>query len=356
MMSAIGTIQRAHLTAPAELRQQAQEFETPSNFRAIWQLLNSMVLFIALWGLMYYLVDVSRWLVALAACLAGVVLIRIFIIFHDCGHGVFFTSVRANYWVGFFCGLLVFTPFRQWHRDHADHHAKTGNLDGRGPGEVWTMTVEEFLRAPVWKQRLYRMMRNPFFLFGVVPVLFFVVLQRLPTRATSPQLKRSIWTMNFAVVIYVSLMMALFGVVPYLVIQVIVIGVAGGAGFWLFYVQHQFDSVLWARTEDWDYTDAALQGSSYYKLPRLLQWCTGNIGFHHVHHLFPRIPNYYLEKCHNALPVLQQVPVITLASSVGTLKLKLWDECSHRLVRFCDVENLVTDDEDASGPMEVDER
>lgn len=332
----------------AELRQQVKAFEIPSNLRAGWQLLNSMSSFIALWVLMYILLDVSWWVVSLLALLAGVVLIRIFIIFHDCGHGVFFSSMRANHLVGFFCGLLVFTPYRQWHRDHADHHATTGNLDGRGPGEVWTMTVDEFLEAPRWKQCLYRMMRNPLFLFGVVPGLFFVVLQRVPMRASSPQLKQSVWIMNFAAAIYVTLMMVAFGVGPYLFIQSIVIVVAGGAGFWLFYVQHQFESVLWKRSEDWDYTDAALQGSSYYKLPRILQWCTGNIGFHHVHHLFPRVPNYHLEKCHHALPVFQRVPVITLVSSFSTLKLKLWDECSSRLVRFCDVESLVREQQDAS--------
>ncbi|MAI72715.1 MAG: fatty acid desaturase [Rhodopirellula sp.] len=354
-MSVSKKVSYEHLKASSELRQQAREFETPSNLKASWQLLNSMVLFIALWGLMHFLLDVSWWLVASVAVLAGVVLIRIFIIFHDCGHGVFFSSMRANHWVGFFCGLLVFTPYRQWHRDHADHHHNTGNLDGRGPGEVWTMTVDEFLEAPRWKQYLYRMMRNPLFLFGVVPLLFFVVLQRLPTRASSLQLKQSIWIMNIAAVIYVSLMMVMFGVVPYLYIQTIVIVVAAGAGFWLFYVQHQFETVLWKRSAAWDYTDAALQGSSYYKLPLPLQWCTGNIGFHHVHHLFPRIPNYYLEDCHNALPILQQVPVVTLTASFGTLKLKLWDECSHRLVRFSDVKHVGREERDAGRSVVVEE-
>jgi omega-6 fatty acid desaturase (delta-12 desaturase) len=150
-------------------------------------------------------------------------------------------------------------------------------------------------------------------------------------------------------------MIGVFGAGPYLMIQSIVIAVAGGAGFWLFYVQHQFEAVQWKRTEDWSYTDAALHGSSYYKLPRVLQWCTGNIGFHHVHHLFPRIPNYHLEKCHAALPVLQEVPVITLASSFSTLDFKLWDECSKRLVRFCDVESSDTRQGDSDRPMVVED-
>lgn len=353
-MSGNRTLAYGYQVDPTELRQQAKAFETPSNLRASWQLLNSMILFIGLWTLMHSLLEVSWWLVSLLALLAGVVLIRIFIIFHDCGHGVFFRSMRANHWVGFFCGLLVFTPYRQWHRDHADHHAKTGNLDGRGPGEVWTMTVNEFLDAPLWKQRLYRLMRNPLFLFGVVPTLFFIVLQRFPVRSSCRQLKQSIWIMNLAVVVYVTLMMLAFGVGPFLFIQTIVVAVAGGAGFWLFYVQHQFETVLWTRSENWDFADAALHGSSYYKLPGLLQWCTGNIGFHHVHHLFPRIPNYHLEKCHNALPVFQQVPVITLASSFSTLSLKLWDESSNRLVRFCDVVNVSVKQQNATAPIVPD--
>jgi len=343
------TTSHAHRTAPSDLRQQIREFEVPCNQRAGWQLFSSVVPFVALWTLMYFALSVSWWLVSLLALLAGVLLIRIFIIFHDCGHGVFFRSMRANQLVGFLCGLLVFTPFRQWHRDHADHHATAGNLDGRGPGEVWTMTVAEFLQAPPWKQRMYRLMRNPFFLFGVVPALFFVLLQRLPMRASSRQLKQSIWIMNFAALIFVSLMMSVFGIGPYLFMQAIVIAVAGGAGFWLFYVQHQFESVRWKRGEDWDYTDAALHGSSYYKLPRLLQWCTGNIGFHHVHHLFPRIPNYYLERCHDALPELQNAPVVTLRSSFAAVNLKLWDECSNRLVRFGELETLEGYHENAHG-------
>ena len=339
-MESTTTMSHANRTASSDLRRQTREFEVPCNRRASWQLLNSVAPFVALWTLMYFGLSVSWWLVSLFAILAGVFLIRIFIIFHDCGHGVFFSSMRANQFVGFFCGLLVFTPYRQWHRDHADHHAKTGNLDGRGPGEVWTMTVDEFLQAPLWKQQIYRLMRNPLFLFGVVPVLFFVVLQRLPKRASCPQLRQSIWIMNLAALVYVSLMIGLFGIGSYLFIQMIVIAVAGGAGFWLFYVQHQFETVRWEWSEDWDYTDAALHGSSYYKLPRLLQWCTGNIGFHHVHHLFPRIPNYNLERCHNALPILQDTPVVTLRSSLGAVKLKLWDECSNRLIRFSELKNI----------------
>ena len=342
-------------TAPEQWREKARPFERSCDFRASWQLLNSVVPYVLVWILIYFALSLFWWLVAPLALLAGILLIRIFIIFHDCGHGVFFTSRWANQSVGFFCGLLVFTPYRQWHRDHADHHATAGNLDGRGPGEVWTMTVEEFRTAPVWKQRIYRLMRNPFLLFGVVPALFFVVLQRLPMRASSRPLKQSIWIMNLAVLVYVSLMIGVFGLGPYLMIQSIVIAVAGGAGFWLFYVQHQFEAVQWKRTEDWSYTDAALHGSSYYKLPRVLQWCTGNIGFHHVHHLFPRIPNYHLEKCHAALPVLQEVPVITLASSFSTLDFKLWDECSKRLVRFRDVESSDTRQGDSSRPMVVED-
>lgn len=305
---------------------------------------------------MYFGLSVSWWLVLPLAVLAGVLLIRIFIIFHDCGHGSFFSSTRANQVVGFLCGLLVLTPYRQWHGDHADHHATAGNLDGRGPGEVWTMTVVEFQQANPWTQRMYRLMRNPVFLFGIVPTLFFVVLQRFPSRATSRHLKQSVWVMNVAAAAQAGALMAVFGVVPYLILQTIVIAVAGGAGFWLFYVQHQFEDVQWKRGRQWTYASAALHGSSYYKLPLALKWCTGNIGFHHVHHLFPRIPNYHLEKCHHLLPAFRDVPVLTLKASLGTMKLKLWDENAGRMVRFKDIHQVQAIGKDDAGSIVVHNR
>jgi omega-6 fatty acid desaturase (delta-12 desaturase) len=330
----------SRVAGPSHFRTWVRDFEVPDNRKAVWQVVNTFVPFVGLWILIFFSMGVSWWLVSLLAMLAGVLLLRIFVIFHDCGHGVFFSTLRANDLMGFLCGVLVLTPYRQWHRDHADHHAKAGNLDGRGPGEVWTMTVDEFLQAPDWKKRLYRLWRNPFFLFGCVPTLFFVFAQRLPMRTSSLRLKQSVWLMNAAVATQALLLMLVFGVVPYLFIQVIVIAVAGGAGFWMFYVQHQFESVCWERGDDWDYTAAALRGSSFYELPRVLQWCTGNIGFHHVHHFFPRIPNYHLEQCHLSLPLFKEVPVVTLAASLRTVKLKLWDESSRRLVRFCDLDGL----------------
>ena len=212
----------------SDLRMLVRDFEIPDNRKAVWQTANTVVPFVAMWFLMYFAFTVSWWLVALIAVVSGVLLLRIFIIFHDCGHGVFFRSLRANDRMGFLCGVLVFTPYGQWHRDHADHHATAGNLDGRGPGEVWTMTVDEFMRASRWNKRLYRLMRNPLVLFGIVPTLFFVFIQRLPMRTSSARLKRSVWIMNAAIAVQVTLLMLVFGVIPYLFMQTIVIAVAGG--------------------------------------------------------------------------------------------------------------------------------
>lgn len=342
-------------TPPSDVRMSVRRFEIPDNRKAVGQTVNTLVPFVALWFSMHFAFAVSWWLVALLAVVTGVFLLRIFIIFHDCGHGVFFRSPRANDRMGFLCGVLVFTPYGQWHRDHADHHATAGNLDGRGPGEVWTMTVDEFLRASRWKKILYRLMRNPLVLFGIVPTLFFVFIQRLPMRTSSARLKKSVWIMNAAIAVQITLLMLVFGVMPYLFIQAIVIAVAGGAGFWLFYVQHQFEAVCWERGNGWDYTAAALHGSSYYKLPRVLQWCTGNIGFHHVHHLFPRIPNYHLEPCHLAVDLFREVPVVTLASSFNTIKLKLWDESSRRLVRFCELDDLTARPDQRTAAVVLDD-
>ena len=318
----------------SELKPLINEYQVASNGKAIRQVANTLGPYLFLWFLMYLSLQVSWWLVVPIAVLAGAFLVRIFIIFHDCGHGSYFSSPRANTIMGFFCGMLVFTPYEQWRREHAAHHATAGNLDRRGLGDMWTMTVDEYQQASLWKRILYRVMRNPFFLFVIAPVYMFIVSQRIPSRSTQRRERRSIWQMNLAVFVMVSAMMAIFGVVPYIVIQLIVIAIGGSAGFWLFYVQHQFEGVYWERDENWDFIDAALLGSSFYKLPGILQWFSGNIGFHHIHHLGPRIPNYNLERCHDSHPMFREVPAITLISSLSAMSVHLWDESSHRLVAF----------------------
>ena len=259
---------------------------------------------------------------------------RLFIIHHDCGHGSFFKSRKANDIWGFITGVLTFTPYQLWRWEHAIHHSASGDLDRRGLGSVWTMTVQEYLEASRWKRLAYRLTRNPFVLFLIAPFFLFVIRQRFSSKGASRRERHSVHWTNLAIVGMAIGLSLIFGLKAYLVIQLTMVMVAGSAGVWLFYVQHQFEGVYWQRHEKWDYLAAALHGSSFYKLPRILQWFSGNIGFHHIHHLSPRIPNYNLERCHNAEPLFQTVPPITLYSSLKSLTFRLWDEERRRLIGF----------------------
>jgi omega-6 fatty acid desaturase (delta-12 desaturase) len=283
---------------------------------------------------MYLCRPISWWLVIPLAVLAGALLVRVFIIFHDCGHGSFFKSPTANTIVGVLSGILTFTPYYHWRWEHAIHHASAGDLDQRGTGDVWTMTVQEYLEASRWKKFAYRLARNPFILFVIAPLFLFVLRQRIPSMKSSARERHSVYAMDVAILAMAVALSLIFGFVPYLIIQLIILMVAGGAGVWMFYVQHQFEDVYWERGENWSFTAAALEGSSFYKLPRILQWFSGNIGFHHIHHLSPRIPNYNLEKCHRADPLFQQVRPITLVSSLKSISFRLWDEKSRKLVGY----------------------
>jgi acyl-lipid omega-6 desaturase (Delta-12 desaturase) len=319
---------------PAEWRQIVARFQQPSTPRALWQIINTLVPFAALWYLMYLSRAISWWLVVPLAILAGAFLVRIFIIFHDCGHGSYFKSRWANNLTGFLTGVLTFTPYYHWRWEHNIHHASSGHLDKRGVGDIWTLTVQEYLEASRWKRFAYRLARNPFILFAVAPFYLFLFRQRFPSRNASKRERHSVHAMNIALLAMAIALSLVFGVVHYVIIQSIILIVAGGLGVWLFYVQHQFEGVYWERGEEWDYTAAALQGSSFYKLPKILQWFSGNIGFHHIHHLSSRIPNYNLERCHRADPLFERVPAVTLFGSLKSFTFRLWDENERRLVSF----------------------
>jgi omega-6 fatty acid desaturase (delta-12 desaturase) len=293
-----------------------------------------------LWYLVYLALPVSWWIVLPLAILGGGFLVRLFIIHHDCGHGSFFKSRRANEVWGFLTGVLTFTPYQLWRREHAVHHSASGDLDRRGVGSVWTMTVREYLAASRWQRFAYRLARNPFVLFVIAPLYLFVLRQRFGSRRATRRERRSVWWTNLAILGVAIGMSLIFGLKAYLVVQLTMIMVAGSAGVWLFYVQHQFEGVYWERHERWDYLAAALHGSSFYKLPRILQWFSGNIGFHHIHHLSPRIPNYNLERCHRAEPLFQAMPPVTLFSSLKSLTFRLWDEEGRRLVGFGQLRKL----------------
>ena len=268
------------------------------------------------------------------AILAGGILIRVFIIFHDCGHGSFFKSRRANNFWGFITGMLTFTPFHHWRWEHSIHHATTGDLDRRGVGDVWTLTVKEYLDSSRWRRFSYRLVRNPVILFVIAPLFLFLVRERFPVAAANKREKRSVWMMNLALLCTAAVLISIFGFMPWLIIQVIAMAVAGSGGVWLFYVQHQFEDAYWERSEAWDYTTAAMQGSSFYKLPKILQWFSGNIGFHHIHHLSARIPNYNLERCHHSDPMFRDVKPLTLFASLKSITFRLWDEQNKRLISF----------------------
>ncbi len=318
----------------AEWKKIVAIYQKPSTPRALWQIVNTLVPYVLLWFLMYWSLAVSWWVTIPLAILAGAFLVRAFIIFHDCGHGSFFKSPRTNSVWGFLCGVLTFTPFYHWRWEHSLHHATSGDLDRRGIGDMWTMTVQEYLESSRGKRFAYRLARNPVVLFVLAPFFMFLIRHRISKAEASPRERQSVYWMNLAILAMAAAMTALFGLKAYLLIQLTVLLVAGSAGVWLFYVQHQFEGVYWERRDDWDYTAAALQGSSFYKLPRVLKWFSGNIGFHHIHHLSPRIPNYHLEKCHNANPLFQRVKPITLFSSFKSFTFRLWDEQRRELVGF----------------------
>jgi len=315
-------------------------YQQPAAWRGAWQLSNSLLPYAALWYLMYRSLEVSYWLTAVLALIAGGFLVRVFIIFHDCGHGSFFKSRLANDICGIVTGLLCFTSYYQWRWEHAVHHASAGDLDRRGTGDVWTLTVQEYLEASRWKRFAYRLARNPVILFLVAPMVLFLIIERFPSAKAGRRERLSvIWT-NLILFGLAAVLSWALGLKAYLIIQLGVIMVASSAGVWLFYVQHQFEGVYWARGEDWDYVQAALQGSSFYQLPKILQWFSGNIGFHHIHHLSPRIPNYHLEKCHRAEPLFQSVKPVTLLASLKSFRFRLWDEQGRRMVGFSALRRL----------------
>lgn len=324
---------------PGQWRKIIGEYQAPDPGRSLWQLGNTLIPYLLLWGLMIWSLEISYWLTLGLAVPAGGFMVRLFIFFHDCGHGSFFKSSRANHHLGIVLGVLVFTPYYHWRQSHAVHHATAGNLDKRGTGDVWTMTVKEFRSAPRIKQIGYRVYRNPLIMFGIGPLASFLIFQRIPNRKFRKRERASIHWTNLSLVILTAVMSLAIGFKDFWMIQLPVLWVASTTGVWLFYVQHQFENVYWERAEDWDFVRAGLEGSSFYRLPKVLQWFSGNIGFHHIHHLGPRIPNYLLERCYRENPLFQIQPV-TLLSSLKSLTFRLWDESREQLVHYRDLKDI----------------
>jgi omega-6 fatty acid desaturase (delta-12 desaturase) len=315
-------------------RDNVLRFQMPSASKATWQLINSTGPYLLLWVAMVHALHVSYWLMLPLAVVAAGFLVRIFIIFHDCGHGSFFQSRRANQIVGALTGFVNLTPYQHWRWQHALHHGTSGDLDRRGAGDIWTLTVQEYLQSNLWKRVAYRTVRHPLVLFAIAPLYVFIVHQRFPSPRASARERRSVRRTNWALLCAGLLISWLIGWKDFFLIQLSVSAVAGALGLWLFYVQHQFEGAYWSRGEQWDYTAAALRGSSFYKLPKFLQWFTGNIGFHHIHHLSPRIANYHLEECHQADPYFRTIRPITLLGSLKALSYRMWDEQQQIFVGF----------------------
>jgi omega-6 fatty acid desaturase (delta-12 desaturase) len=315
-------------------KQAIAPYQTPELRSSLWQLADSVVPYLALWYVGYLLLSVSYWLTLAVAVFAAGFMVRIFIVFHDCGHGSFFKSRLANDVTGFITGVLTFTPYHDWRHEHALHHASAGDLERRGHGDVTTLTVEEYRKLSLLGRLSYRLYRNPVVLLGIGPLFVFLFQQRFPTRGSALRERLSVHLTNLALAALAAVLVATIGLKATLLVELPIIAIAGAAGVWLFYVQHQFEQVYWARGSSRDFVAAALLGSSLYKLPRVLQWFTGNIGFHHIHHLSPRIPNYKLERCHREQPLFQRVNTLTLLSSLRSLRLRLYDEVAGKLVSF----------------------
>jgi acyl-lipid omega-6 desaturase (Delta-12 desaturase) len=307
------------------------KYAKPHLGRSLWQIANTLIPYVVLWVLMIWSMQISYWITLALAFPAAGFLMRTFIIFHDCGHGSFFKSQKANDVVGRITAFLNFTPYYRWKHDHAIHHATAGDLDRRGTGDVYTMTVREYIAAPWWIKAAYRIMRNPFALLGVGPLLVFVITQRIPLPSQGRRERASVWSTNFALVGAISLMCWLIGWKTFLMIQLPILMLSTTIGIWLFYVQHNFDPTYWDNHEGWEFVKAGLQGSSFYKLPLILQWFSGNIGFHHIHHLSAKIPNYNLPRCYYENPLFHVQP-LTIRASLKSLSLRLYDEERKMLV------------------------
>lgn len=333
--------EESHLTqstdqVAADWRTVVAPYQRADTRRAIMQVATTLVPLAAVFYMMYRSLVLPYWVTLLLALPAAGLLVRTFIIMHDCAHGSFLPSKRWNRIIGAVTGVMTMTAFDQWRHDHSLHHASSGDLDRRGHGDVPTLTVREYLSRS-WLGRLqYRLVRNPLVLFGLGPI-HWILTNRIPPRGSAKKQLISVWSANAAIAIVFTAASLWIGWRAVLMIYAPSMYIAGAAGIWLFYVQHQFEGTYWREHEEWDYATAAIAGSSYLKLPAILHWFTGSIGLHHVHHLGPRIPNYALVKCHEENPLFHGVTTFTLRESMRTLRLTLWDESREQLVGFDDV-------------------
>lgn len=319
-----------------EIYELLKKHSVKSNTKSIIQIINTVIPYFAIIASMIWLLlnGYSYFIVLALGVVAAGFLVRIFIIFHDCTHGSFFKSKLWCRIVGHFCGILTFTAFFEWQHAHNHHHGTTSNLQKRGYGDMWMMTTQEYYAASTLKKLWYRLYRNPIFLFIIAPPFKFFILNRIPATFKWDKYLLSQLITSSGIALIIILASYTIGFKNYLLIQVPVMSIAGTFGIWLFFIQHQFEDAYWANTDDRDTFRASMEGSSYYKLPALFRWFSGNIGYHHIHHLLANIPNYNLRKCYNEIEDLHKVNIITIRKSLRSMILKLYDEDTKKLVSY----------------------
>lgn len=326
---------RTEASVARRWRDIASRYHTDRTWQGVMQLVITLLPFFGLLVGMYWSLHVSYFLTLAIAPIAAGFLLRTFVLMHDCAHGSFVPSKRANDIIGSVTGVLSLTPFGVWRRDHALHHASSGDLDRRGHGDIYTLTIREYQALSRWSKIKYRLYRNPVILFGLGPIYLMVSSRKKPTGPSAgAHGVASARMTNLAIVALILTLGYFFGFAALALVYFPVFLMAGSAGIWLFYVQHQFEETYWEPHEEWDYGAAAMRGSSYYKLPKVLEWMTGHIGLHHVHHFDPRVPSYNLGKCYVENEEFRCATVLTIRESLHSASLKLWDEDTGKMVGY----------------------
>ncbi len=311
-----------------------KHYNHPDPAKSWFQLSSNIFLYALAWVLMYESLSLSYWITLGLSIPAAGMLVRIFIIYHDLGHGSFFRSRNLSSTMGIFLGILTFTPYYSWSKNHYIHHETVGNLDKRGIGDVWTMTVSEYRESSHWRKIMYRFYRHPLTMFGIGPLYVFLIGNRFTKKGMDRNGRMGVYITNTGLLLYSVSISFLIGIKAFILIQLPIIYIAGVLGFWLFYVQHQFNPTHWARGNSWDYRKVALEGSSFYKLPGILRYFTGNIGFHHIHHLSPLIPNYKLSKCHRENALFNGIKPLGFWQGFKTVNFRLWNEKTQEMISF----------------------
>lgn len=327
---------------PADWSRLLAKYRGSILWKSLWQITNTAALFVAFWYLTLRSLEVGYWLTLLMAVPTSLMVARLFMIQHDCGHGSFFRSTTANTGLGYVLGIITLVPYTYWRKTHAIHHASSGDLDARTFGDIDTLTVREYLSRTRFKRFLYRLYRHPVVLLVIGPAYQFILKHRLPLDIPWSWKREwlSVHATNIGIAVVVGLMWWLVGLERFLLVQLPITLITGAIGVYLFYVQHQYEDTYWRYKEAWNYYASGLEGASHLVMPKILQWCTANIGLHHIHHVASRIPNYSLQRCFDENPVLQKATRLTLWNSVRTLRLTLWDEESRQLVGFRELKRI----------------